>query len=83
MEWVSKFIFALLPEKDNLVLVMDRTNWKFGKSNINILMLGVSYKNVAYPLIFKMLDKRGDSKTQERINLVQNFINWFGKDPID
>ena len=83
MEWVSKFIFAVLPEKDNLVLVMDRTNWKFGKSNINILMLGVSYKNVAYPLIFKMLDKRGNSNTQERINLVQNFINWFGKDRID
>jgi hypothetical protein len=72
-----------VPEKDNLILVLDRTNWKFGKSNINILMLRVSYKNVAYPLIFKVLDKRGNSNTQERINLVQNFINWFGTDPID
>jgi hypothetical protein len=78
MEWIAKFIFGLLPEKESLVLVMDRTNWKFGECNINILMLGVSYKNVAFPLMFKMLDKRGNSNTQERIELVQNFINWFG-----
>ena len=36
MEWVAKLIFALLPQKGALVLVMDRTNWKFGQSNINI-----------------------------------------------
>lgn len=74
MEWVAKLIFALLPEKGPLVLVMDRTNWKFGESNINILMLGVCYKNVAFPLMFRMLDKRGNSNTGERIALVKDFI---------
>ncbi len=83
MEWISKLIFNLLPKKDSLVLVMDRTNWKLGEKNINILMLGVSYKNVAFPLMFKMLDKRGNSHTSERIALIQNFIDWFGKDCID
>ena len=38
---VSKVIFALLPVKTGLVLSLDRTNWKFGEVNINILMLGV------------------------------------------
>lgn len=33
--------------------------------------------------MFKMLDKRGNSNTQERIALVKNFIEWFGKDRID
>ena len=83
MKWISQLIFALLPNKDSLVLVMDRTNWKFGEKNINILMLGVSYKNVAFPLMFKMLDKRGNSHTLERIALIQNFMDWFGKDCID
>ena len=83
MIWVAKLIFSLLPEKDNLVLSMDRTNWKFGDKNINILMLGVSYKNVAIPILFKMLDKRGNSNTSERIALVQDFIDCFGKDCID
>jgi hypothetical protein len=75
MIWVAKLIFSLLPEKDNLVLSMDRTNWKFGDKNINILMLGVSYKNVAFPILFTMLDKKGNSNTSERIALVQDFID--------
>ena len=80
---VARLIFNLLPDRGSLVLVMDRTNWKFGQANINILMLGVSYKNVAFPLMFRMLDKRGNSSTAERIALMQDFINWFGKDCID
>jgi len=59
MRVVSKFIFGILPKKKDLILVMDRTNWKFGSRNINILMLGVCYKNMAVPLIFSMLNKKG------------------------
>jgi len=83
MRLVATLIFKLLPQHDSLVLVMDRTNWKFGKKNINILMLGISYKNVAIPLMFRMLDKRGNSNTGERIALVKDFIGWFGKDCIN
>ena len=82
-EIVSRLIFSILPIKNNLILVIDRTNWKFGEKNINILMLGVSYKNVAFPLMFKMLDKRGNSHIKERIELIKQYINWFGKDSID
>lgn len=74
MKIVSSLIYILLPIKNNLVLVLDRTNWKFGRKNINILMLGISYENVAFPLMFKMLDKRGNSDTQERIDLVKQYI---------
>jgi len=81
MAMVSRFIFGVLPIKENLVLVMDRTNWKFGNSNINILMLGVCYNNMAIPLIFKMLDKRGNSCTEERIE--SKFMDWFGREKID
>ena len=83
MKLVSGFIFGILPEKKNLILVLDRTNWKFGSNNINILMLGICYKNIAIPIMFKMLDKRGNSHTGERIELIKQYISWFGKDTID
>jgi transposase len=83
MKIVSTLIFKLLPEKENLVLVLDRTNWKFGSKNINVLMLGVSYKSVAFPLMFKMLDKQGCSDTKERIALIKQYIEWFGKESIE
>ena len=42
LDIVARMIFSLLPVKTDLVLSMDRTNWKFGDFNINILMLGVT-----------------------------------------
>jgi hypothetical protein len=80
---IAKVIFRLLPEKTDLKLSIDRTNWKFGQTDINIFMLGVVYKGVAFPLLFKMLNKRGNSNSQERINLVNRFIRLFGSDCID
>ena len=79
---IARLIFSLLPKKDKLILSIDRTNWKFGQTNINIFMLGVVYKGVAFPLLFTMLDKRGNSNSQERIDLVSRFIKLFGKDVI-
>ena len=75
IKMVSSLIFVLLPKKEKLTLVLDRTNWGFGTKNINILMLGVSYKNVAFPLMFKILDKPGNSNTQERLKKNQLWRN--------
>ena len=58
-------------------LTMDRTNWKFGKLNINILVLGIAYKGSAFPLIWILLPKAGNSNTQERIQLLEIFIKIF------
>lgn len=35
---IARFIYGLLPKKDNLILSIDRTNWKFGQTNINIFI---------------------------------------------
>lgn len=79
---IARLIFSLLPNDEQLILSIDRTNWKFGQANINIFMLGVVYKGVAFPLLFTMLDKRGNSNSQERIDLVNRFIKLFGKEVI-
>ncbi len=79
---IARLIYGLLPKQDKLILSIDRTNWKFGQTNINIFMLGIVYKGVAFPLLFAMLDKRGNTNSQERIDLVNRFIRIFGKDVI-
>ena len=80
---IARLIFDLLPEKTNLKLVIDRTNWKFGTQNINIFMLGIAYRGVAFPLLFSLLDKRGNSNCEERIQLIERFKRLFGKECID
>jgi|GEM_PF-1099506 hypothetical protein len=76
---IARLIFGLLPEQQKLTLSIDRSNWKFGKANINIFMLGIAYQGVAFPLLFSMLPKRGNSSTPERIELIERFIRLFGK----
>lgn len=80
-EVIAKFIFALF-DFDKIFLSMDRTNWQWGKSNINILMVGVVYKGIAIPIVWSLLDKKGNSRTSERIEIMQIFIKWFGNDCI-
>lgn len=80
---IAQFIFALLPHQPPYRLVMDRTNWKFGSTDINILVLAIVYKGVAFPLLFKMMPKFGNSSTRERIDLMNQFIRLFGADSIE
>ena len=70
-----QFVWKLFVSKNEWVaLSVDRTNWKFGKSNINILLIGISYKGTAIPLIWQLLDKRGNSSTAERIALMNKLL---------
>lgn len=63
----------------HLDLSVDRTNWKFGKQNINILTLSVGYQGVGVPILYELLDKRGNSNQTERISLLDKFIKLFGR----
>lgn len=70
-------------KQDWVILSIDRTNWKFGRANINILMIGIAYKGTAIPLIWKLLDKRGNSSSDERVNLCKKLHSYLSKDQID
>jgi len=59
-------------------LTLDRTNWKWGKSNLNFLVLAVVYKGAAIPLYWIVLRKQGNSNQGERMTLLLKFINQFG-----
>ena len=80
---VARFIFALLPHEPPYRLVLDRTNWKFGSKNINILTLGIVYKGVAFPILFHIMPKFGNSSMRERIDLMDRFIGLFGSKSIE
>jgi len=73
----GKLILTLLSEDRGHVLSLDRTNWKIGLVNINILMLGICYKGIAIPLGWKLLDKRGNSSTTERLSLLDEVLAYL------
>ncbi|BDD07624.1 IS4 family transposase [Fulvitalea axinellae] len=80
----SRLIVRMIPVKGRFRIAIDRTNWKFGKRNINLLFLCVVYQGVGIPLMWKALgNKRGNSSTAERIDLLERFVEWFGADMIE
>ena len=74
---IARLLFSLLPCKSNLMISIDRTNWQFGKTDINIFMLSVCYDGIAFPLLWKLLAKKGNTNTKERTDLLENFIMAF------
>lgn len=80
---IARLVFALLPNSPPYRLTLDRTNWKFGESNINILVLAVVYQGVAFPILYMMMPKFGNSSTAERINLMERYVSMFGLLTID
>ena len=80
---IAKLIYSLLPERPPYRLCLDRTNWKYGKTNINILMISIAYHGMAIPILWTMLPKRGNSNTDERKELVQRFLYLFGQECIE
>lgn len=92
-EWdtrlISKLIFSLLPKKDKYELLLDKTSWKFGCMEINIMMLAVAHEGLSIPLFWMFLDdekglgKDGASTENERIELMEKFRQLFGFECIE
>lgn len=82
---LARLIVKLAGLKDKKwKLIMDRTSWKFGKLNINILVLGIERCGVAIPILWSMLDnKGGNSNVLQRKELMSKFISIFGVDCIE
>lgn len=77
-------VIKLLDLEDcKLTLALDRTNWKYGKEDINLLILSVCVLGCSLPIYWLELDSRGNSNTQERIELLDRFIAKFGTSRID
>ena len=50
---------------------------------INIYFLSVEYQGVAIPILWNLLDKKGNTNTLERKDLIEDYVNIFGLESID
>lgn len=75
---IAKIIVQLLRlDRQGWELSLDRTNWDFGKTAINILMLCVHWNGVAVPLMWTLLPKKGNSNGAERMALMRRLVDTF------
>ena len=84
---IAKLTLEKIPKPTNgYILSMDRTNWKFGKTHINILTVGVVVGKVAIPITWITLPqrtKRGNSHSKHRILIMKRMFKILNVEDID
>lgn len=71
MSSVVEMILQMFPIEGKVWLIIDRTNWQFGRKHINILTFAIAYKGIAIPLAWSVAAKAGNSFTDDRIKLLE------------
>ena len=56
---MASFVFDRFSLSRKCILAIDRTNWKFGKAHLNLLVISIVYKGIAIPIYWKNLSKGG------------------------
>lgn len=75
---VRHLLSDYIDKQEEYTLSIDRTNWKLGVVNINILTIGLVLDNGKFiPLYFELLDKRGNSNEAERKQLLLELQTIF------
>jgi hypothetical protein len=80
---IARLVINLLGTKPPFILSIDRTDWYLGDTPVNVFMLSLVYQGVAFPLLWTVLEKKGCSDTRERRELLEKYLELFGKETID
>jgi hypothetical protein len=80
---LARFVIALMGLQPPFVITIDRTDWYLGETPLNILMLGVAFQGISFPLLWTILEKKGCSDTIERIALIEDYLRIFDKQSIE
>ncbi|MBO1438426.1 hypothetical protein J3L12_14630, partial [Meiothermus sp. CFH 77666] len=61
---LAKWVLSLFEaDERGWIVAPDRTEWAFGRQQLNVMMLGVVYQGLTLPLVWRVLDKDGHSHT--------------------
>lgn len=77
-EVAARLVVHMLDLSRPKYLALDRTNWKLGSRDINILVLAIVTRRFRVPLLFVLLPHQGGSDTSLRIALMQRYLSLFG-----
>lgn len=79
----AQLLLSFLPKTGKFRLCIDRTEWNFGRCEVNILLISVGCGDMQLPLYWELLANRsGNSNAENRIALVEQCVRLLGKDRI-
>jgi hypothetical protein len=79
----AQLVVRMLDLKRPQLLALDRTNWKLGSRDVNVLVLAIVTRRFRVPLMWVLLDHAGNSATAQRIALMERYLRLFGAASIE
>jgi len=79
----ARLVVRMLNLERPKLLALDRTNWKLGSRDVNMLVLAVVTRRFRVPLMWVLLDHAGNSATAQRIALMERYLRLFGAASIE
>ncbi len=70
-------VSKLIRPGQSLQLVLDRTHWMLGQTDLNMLCLGLVYQGVSIPLEYLSLQNHGNSHTKERKQIMRQALAYL------
>lgn len=77
LQFVCVLAIQIFGQSPDCYLLLDRTNWKYGKKHINLLVIGLLYRDVFIPLVWLDLERAGNSKCKTRLELLDRLLDWW------
>lgn len=82
-EVLARLVVSMLNYARPKRLALDRTNWKLGQRDVNVLVLALVTRRFRVPLLWVLLPHQGSSDTRQRIALMQRYLALFGATSIE
>lgn len=75
---IIPMVLTLFGLKKDLLLILDRTNWKWGKKDINIMLISVAYRGIGIPIYWQVSANSGSSSTATRKQVLKTVLQKIG-----
>jgi hypothetical protein len=76
-------LLHLLPQSPPYEVVIDRTEWYFGETAVNILMVGIAHVGMAFPIAWSALENGGSSALKAQTEVLERFLKVVDPDSIE
>jgi hypothetical protein len=78
-DWLAGTLVRLLCLAPPYLVCLDRTNWKIGSRDVNLLVLCIATRRARIPVMWHVLEHQGCSSMAQRQDLITRFTSLFGK----
>ena len=79
---LGRLLAYLIPESPPYEVVVDRTEWEFGETPVNVLTVGIAHDKMAFPIAWTSLPAGGGSSTGAQTDVLERFLQAVGPESI-